>query len=54
LKAKAVDPSCAAKANRQIASYSPYYYPKTEAFFEGIEAGQTITVMGETTTLRLR
>jgi len=54
LKAKSVDPSCAAKANRQIASYAPYYYPKTEAFFEGIEAGQTITVMGETTTLRLR
>jgi tetratricopeptide (TPR) repeat protein len=54
IKAKSVDPSCTAKANRQIASYSSYYYPKSEAFFEGIQAGQSITVMGETTTLRLR
>ena len=54
IKAKSVDPACASKANRQIASYASYYYPKSEAFFEGIQAGQSITVMGETTTLRLR
>jgi hypothetical protein len=54
IRAKSVDPSCAAKANRQIASYSAHFYPKSEAFFQGIQAGQTVTVMGESTTLRLR
>ena len=53
-KAKAVDPASAAKANRQIATYSAYYYPKSEAFFAGIKAGQKVSVAGETTTLRLR
>lgn len=54
LKAKRVDPACAARANRAIAGYSNGYYPKTEAFFSGIKAGQSVTVMGEHTTLRLR
>ena len=54
LRAKAIDPACGAQANRQIANYSQGYYPKSEAFFAGITAGQTVTVMGETTTLRLR
>ena len=54
LRAKAIDPACGAKANRQIASYSQGYYPKSEAFFQGIQAGETVTVMGETTTLRLK
>lgn len=54
LKAKAVDPACAARANRQIAGYTAGYYPKSEAFFAGLKAGQSVTVMGETTTLRLR
>lgn len=54
IRAKSVDPSCAAKANRQIASYSAHFYPKSEAFFQGLQAGQTVTVMGESTTLRLR
>lgn len=53
-RAKAVDPSSAAKANRQAASYTSYLYPKSEAFFAGIKAGQAVSVMGETTTLRLR
>ena len=53
-KAKAVDPASAAKANRQAANYSAYFYPKSEAFFAGIKAGQTVSVAGETTTLRLR
>lgn len=54
LKAKAVDPACATRANRQIAGYTAGYYPKSEAFFAGLKAGQSVTVMGETTTLRLR
>lgn len=54
LKAKSVDPACAATANRQIASYRNGYYPKSEAFFAGLKEGQQVTVMGETTTLRLR
>lgn len=53
-KAKAVDPSSAAKASRQAAGYSAHFYPKSEAFFAGIKAGQTVSCMGETTTLRLR
>ncbi|MBQ9175981.1 MAG: hypothetical protein IJ139_03845, partial [Bacteroidaceae bacterium] len=54
LKAISVDPSCSSKANSQIASYRNGYYPKSEAFFKGIKAGQSVSVMGETTTLRLR
>ncbi len=53
-RAKAVDPSCASKANRKIASYRNGLYPKSEAFFQGFKEGDKITVMGETTTLRLR
>lgn len=53
-RAKAVDPATAAKANRQAATYASYYYPKSEAFFAGIKAGQKVNVAGETTTLRLR
>ncbi|MCQ2131818.1 MAG: hypothetical protein MJY90_00620 [Bacteroidaceae bacterium] len=54
LKAMSVDPSCAGQANRQMASYRSGFYPKSEAFFAGIKAGQSVSVMGETTTLRLR
>lgn len=54
LKAKRVDPACTNRANRAIAGYSQGYYPKSEAFFAGIKAGESITVMGEHTTLRLR
>ena len=54
LKAMSVDPSCAGQANRQMASYRSGFYPKSEAFFAGIKAGQTVSVMGETTKLRLR
>lgn len=53
-RAKAVDPASAAKANRQAAGYAAHFYPKSEAFFAGIKAGQTVSVAGETTTLRLR
>ena len=54
LKAMSVDPSCASRANSQIASYRNGYYPKSEAFFKGLKAGQSVSIMGETTTLRLR
>jgi tetratricopeptide (TPR) repeat protein len=53
-KAKAVDPSSAAKASRQAAGYAAHFYPKSEAFFAGIKAGQAVSCMGETTILRLR
>lgn len=53
-KAKAVDPASVAKANRQAAGYAAHFYPKSEAFFAGIKAGQSVSVAGETTTLRLR
>ena len=54
-KAKAVDPSSAAKASRAAANYAAHFYPKSEAFFAGIKAGQTVSVPGYgTTTLRLR
>ncbi len=53
-KAKSVDPASAAKANRQAAGYAAHYYPKSEAFFQGIHAGQRVSVAGESTTLRLR
>ncbi len=54
LRAIQVDPSCSGAANRQIANYKNGYYPKSEAFFAGVKAGQTVTVMGESTKLRLR
>ena len=53
-KAKKVDPSCVIEANKKIAMYAAYYYPKSEAFFAGIKAGDVVSVAGETTTLRLR
>ncbi|MBR1520918.1 MAG: hypothetical protein IJ635_06745 [Bacteroidaceae bacterium] len=53
-KAAAVDPSSAAKANRAAAGYAAHFYPKSEAFFAGIKAGERVSVAGETTTLRLR
>ncbi len=54
LKAMQVDPSCVSAANRQISHYKNGYYPKSEAFFAGVKAGETVSVMGETTKLRLR
>lgn len=54
LKAKAVDPACAGQANKAAANYSMSFYPKSEAFFQGIKGGQAASVLGESTTLRLR
>lgn len=53
-KAKAVDPASAGKANAAAASYAAHFYPKSEAFFAGIKAGQRVSVAGESTVLRLR
>lgn len=53
-RAKSADPSCAGSANSSIASYSRGLYPKSEAFFAGLKAGQRVSVMGESTVLRFR
>lgn len=53
-RAKTVDPSSAVKANRAAENYAAHFYPKSEAFFQGIKAGQKVSVAGETTILRLR
>ncbi|MCR5313892.1 MAG: tetratricopeptide repeat protein [Bacteroidaceae bacterium] len=54
LRAKSVDPACAGQANKAAGNYAAYFYPKSEAFFQGIKENQAITVLGESTTLRLR
>ena len=53
-RAKAVDPACASQANRQIANYTANLFPKSEAFMMGKKAGEKVTVLGETTTLRFK
>lgn len=53
-RAKSVDPTCAAEANRLIASYSGMFFPRSEAFMMGKREGSVETVMGERTRLRLR
>lgn len=54
IRAKMVDPACAAQANKAAGNYTSYFYPKSEAFFQGIKENQSVTVLGESTTLRLR
>lgn len=54
LKAMSVDPSCAGSARNLINSCRKNFYPKGEAFFSGVKSGQSVSVMGETTTLRLQ
>lgn len=54
VRAKTVDPACASRANRQIANYRNGLFPKSEAFFAGIKEGTTVSVLGESTTLRFR
>lgn len=54
-QAKAKDPSCSARANRQIAGYSGHLYPKSEAFMAGLKAGQRVQAGSfGSTTLRFR
>ena len=54
-KAKKVDSSVEAEANQKIATYSQYFPPKEDIFFNGLTVGQAYTVggwIGETTTIR--
>lgn len=56
-KAKSVDPSVTAEANRFINQYSGYYMDVETAFMMGIKAGETIYIpgwIGESTTVRLK
>ncbi|MDR0981733.1 MAG: hypothetical protein LBM07_00620 [Culturomica sp.] len=56
-KAKQVNPALAEKVNSLIASYSPHFPSKEEAFFRGIKEGDSYTVgswIGETTKVRFR
>ena len=54
-KAKSVDPSVAKDAQDQINKYSSYFPGKEDAFFKGINNGDSYSVgcwIGETTTVR--
>jgi len=56
-KAKAVDPSVAEEANKNINIYKKYFPNKENAFFQGYNAGDTYKVGGwinETTKIRFR
>ena len=53
LRAKAVDPACAGAANKACGNYAGHFFPKSEAFFQGLKEGQSATVLGESTTIRL-
>jgi len=55
LKAKAVDPSCAEKANQYISKYSAYFPNQENAFFNNVKEGDSYTVgcwINETTKAR--
>ncbi|MBV5314892.1 MAG: tetratricopeptide repeat protein [Prolixibacteraceae bacterium] len=54
-KGKKVDPTVEAEANQKIGTYSQYFPPKEEIFFNGLTVGQSITLggwIGESTTIR--
>lgn len=54
-KAKAVDPSVAAKANAKIASYAKYFPTKEDCFFGGTKEGDSVSIgcwIGESTKAR--
>ncbi|MDO5665398.1 MAG: hypothetical protein Q4G63_09100 [Bacteroidia bacterium] len=56
-RARAIDPSVAAEANRYINTYSGYYMDTETAFMMGIKAGESIFIpgwIGENTTVRLK
>ncbi len=55
IKAKAVDPSCADKANKYIGKYSAYFPGKENAFFNNVKDGDSFTIgcwINETTKAR--
>jgi len=54
-KAKKADSTVEAEANQKIGTYSQYFPPKEEIFFNGLTVGQSITLggwIGESTTIR--
>ncbi len=56
-KAKAIDPSCADRANSLIRTYSQYFPPIDKIFFNDYAEGQSFNVggwIGETTTIRAK
>lgn len=56
-KAKAIDPSCADKANSLIRAYTAAFPPMETIFFNDYNEGQSFNVggwIGETTTIRAR
>ena len=56
MKAKSLDPECAAEANKLIKTYSKYFPAKEEAFMQGLKEGETYKVgswINETTKIRL-
>lgn len=56
-RAKKADPSVAAEANEKINTYSQYFPPKEDIFFNGLTEGQSYQVgswIGESTTIRAR
>mgnify|MGYP002525336861 FL=1 len=57
IKAKAIDPSCAEKANALIRAYSAAFPTMDKIFFNDYNEGQSYTVggwIGETTTIRAK
>ena len=55
LKAKAVDPSCATKANKYISKYSEFFPNKENAFFNNVKEGDSFSIgcwINETTKAR--
>lgn len=56
-KAKQVDPSVAEEVNKLVATYSPHFPNKEEAFFRNVTAGSTVKIgdwINETTKARFR
>lgn len=53
-KAKGVDGSLADRANKKIANCKGQYPTKEDIFTQGIKEGSSYTVLGETTTVRVR
>ena len=56
-KAKSIDSSVTAEANRLIAQYSKYYMDKETAFMMGLKEGESVAIpgwIGENTTIRTK
>lgn len=54
MRAKAVDPACTDAVNKVAWGYRENWYPRSEAFFQNLKEGVTITVLGEQTVLRFK